>query len=113
MSLANGVGTEGLAKVTVELVEVMPSEGVDGLCVHFRCDPLCHHLVGLDGALAAPDPPAVVDAGRQHFTEGPNPILSLDLSRVDLTDEVLQFGGGLASPTLVPMGDHDHPAPLP
>ena len=76
-------------------------------------DPLCHHLVGLDGALTAPDPSAVLDVGGEHFTDRPNLVLRLDLFRLDGTGEVLQLEGGLTSPAVVPMGDPDDLAPLP
>ena len=113
MRLPDGVCTKGLAEVTVELVEVMTGEGVDGLCLDPGGDSLCHHLVDLDRALAAPDPPAVLDVGGQHFTDCPDLILGLGLFRLDGKDEFLQFGGGLAFPSVVPVGDPDHSAPLP
>jgi hypothetical protein len=77
--LPDGVGTEGLAKLAVELVEVVSGEDVDGCFLHFHGDPLGHHLVGLNGGLAAPNPSAVLDIGGQYLAECPQPVLELDL----------------------------------
>jgi len=70
---------EGLAKPTVELVEVVPVRDVDGRFLHFHGDPLGDHLVGLNGGLAPPDPSAVLDVGGQYLAECPHLVLQLDL----------------------------------